>query len=215
MTILETFIGLPLSNPFQPYSEGPITNPFENDSPVEEVEPVQPKRNYTRRSKPTKKNDKKFVEPWTIEEEIALCQAFVAKSEDSVQGNGKKAAGFRREVVERFHEEIGEDKRSYDSVNCKWKKRIRPKKPSSISFRLFTMLLLTLTGFEILKTHPKWKNLEIPKFYKSKQSSSKNSRTSENTSQENSDSAHIGANLNDEAAASDEVEKLQEVPRNQ
>ncbi|GKB02998.1 hypothetical protein Tco_0831087 [Tanacetum coccineum] len=114
------------SQPFQPYLEGP-SQPVENDSPVEEVEPVQPKQKYTRRSKPTKKNDKEFVEPWTIEEEIALCKAFVAKSEDIVQGNGKKAAGFRREVVERFHEEIGEDKRSYDSVNCKWKKRIRPK----------------------------------------------------------------------------------------
>ncbi|GKA11566.1 hypothetical protein Tco_0691112 [Tanacetum coccineum] len=71
------------SQPFQPYSEGP-SQPVENDSPVEEVEPVQPKRKYTRRSKPTKKNDKEFVEPWTIEEEIALCKAFVAKSEDSV-----------------------------------------------------------------------------------------------------------------------------------
>ncbi|GKB73087.1 ribonuclease H-like domain-containing protein [Tanacetum coccineum] len=111
-------------------------------------------------------------------------------SEDSVQGNGKKAAGFWREVAERFHEEMGEDKRSYDSVSCKWKNRIRPK---------------------ILKDHPKWKKVEMPKFYKSKQSSSKKSRTSENTSQGNSDSAHIGVNLNDEAADSEDVE-AQEVP---
>ncbi|GKC32247.1 glutathione S-transferase T3-like protein [Tanacetum coccineum] len=138
--------------------EGP-SQPVENDSPVEEVEPVQPKRKYTRRSKPTKKNDKEFVEPWTIEEEIALCKAFVAKSKDSVQGNGKKAAGI-------------------------------PK---------------------ILKDYPKWKKVEMPNFYKSKQSSSKKSRTSENTSQGNSDSAHIGVNLNDEAADSEDVE-AQEVP---
>nr|GEU50158.1 hypothetical protein [Tanacetum cinerariifolium] len=84
-------------------------------------------------SKPTKKNDKEFVEPWTIEEEIALCKALVAKSEDSVEGNGKKAAGFWREVVEHFHEEMGEDKRSYDFVNCKWKNRIRPKRKESSS----------------------------------------------------------------------------------
>nr|GEU70107.1 hypothetical protein [Tanacetum cinerariifolium] len=77
------------SQPFQPYSEGP-SQPVENDFLVEEVELVQPKRKYTRRSKPTKKNDKEFVEPWTIGEEIALCKAFVAKSEDSVEGNGKK-----------------------------------------------------------------------------------------------------------------------------
>ncbi|GKE23852.1 hypothetical protein Tco_1435364, partial [Tanacetum coccineum] len=56
-----------------------------------------------------------------------LCKAFVAKSEDSIEGNGKKAAGFWREVAGHFHEEMGEDKRSYDYVNCKWKNRIRPK----------------------------------------------------------------------------------------
>nr|GEW33388.1 hypothetical protein [Tanacetum cinerariifolium] len=111
---------------FQPYSEGP-SQPVENDSLIEEVEPVQPKRKYTRRSKPTKKNEKEFVEPWTIKEEIDLCKSFVAKSEDSVEGNGKRTAGFWREVAEHFQEEIGEDKRSYDSVNCKWKNRIRPK----------------------------------------------------------------------------------------
>ncbi|GKB22797.1 hypothetical protein Tco_0862198, partial [Tanacetum coccineum] len=167
------------SQPFQPYLEGP-SQPVEDDSPVEEVEPVKPKRKYTRRSKPTKKNDKEFVEPWTIEEEIALFKAWVAKSEDNVEGKGKKAAGFWTEVAGHFHEEMGEDKRSYDSVNCKWKNRIRHK-------------------------------VEMPKFYKSKKSSSKNSRTSKNTSQENSDSAHIGVNLNDEAADSEDVE-AQEVP---
>ncbi|GJU87166.1 glutathione S-transferase T3-like protein [Tanacetum coccineum] len=224
------------SQPFQPYSEGP-SQPVENDSPVEEVEPVQPKRKYTRRSKPTKKNDKEFVEPWTIEEEIALCKAFVAKSEDSVQGNGKKAAGFWREVAERFHEEMGEDKRSYDSVNCKWKNRIRPKvsqfceiynsvrdrhqsgscdntvyQEAELEYRTIYNAPFTLTEcWKILKDHPKWKKVEMPKFYKSKQSSSKKSRTSENTSQGNSDSAHIGVNLNDEAADSEDVE-AQEVP---
>ncbi|GJZ34063.1 hypothetical protein Tco_0579499 [Tanacetum coccineum] len=96
------------SQSFQPYSEGPSQS-VENDSPVEEVEPVQPKRKYTRRSKPTKKNDKEFVEPWTIEEEIALCKAFVAKSEDSVQGNGKKVREL--ELKERKRQEQGELKR--------------------------------------------------------------------------------------------------------
>ncbi|GJW64698.1 hypothetical protein Tco_0116582 [Tanacetum coccineum] len=62
-----------------------------------------------------------------------------------------------------------------------------------------------------MKDHPKWKKVEMPKFYKSKKSSSKKSRTSENTSQGNSDTAHIGVNLNDETADSDDVE-AQEVP---
>nr|GEY56083.1 hypothetical protein [Tanacetum cinerariifolium] len=144
------------SQPFQPYSKGP-SQPVENDSLVEEVEPVQPKQKYTRRSKPTKKNDKEFVESWTIKEEISLCKAFVAKSEDSVEGNGKKAAGFWRETI--------------------------------------------LNG----------KRLKCQSFINPKKSSSKKSRTSENTSQGNSDSTHIGMNLNDEAADSEDVE-AQEVP---
>ncbi|GJY28247.1 glutathione S-transferase T3-like protein [Tanacetum coccineum] len=174
------------SQPFQPYSEGP-SQPVENDSLVEEVELVQPKRKYTRRSKPTKKNDKEFVEPWTIEEEIALCKAFVAKSEDSVEGNGKKAARFWREVAEHFHEEMSEDKRSYDYVNCKWKNRIRPK--------------TILNG----------KRLKCQSYINPKNHLPKNRGHLENTSQGNSDSAHIGVNLNDEAADSEDVE-AQEVP---
>ncbi|GKD43079.1 glutathione S-transferase T3-like protein [Tanacetum coccineum] len=104
---------------------------------------------------------------------------------------------------------MGEDKRSYDSVSCKWKNRIRPKKRARVSLLLIYKSSFTLTEcWKILKDHPKWKKVEMPKFYKSKQSSSKKSRTSENTSQENSDSAHIGVNLNDEAGDSE----AQEVP---
>nr|GEU46795.1 hypothetical protein [Tanacetum cinerariifolium] len=75
------------------HTKGP-SEPVEDDFPVEEVAAVKPKRKYTRRRQPIKKNDKEFVEPWTPEEEVALCKAW---------------------------------KRSYDSVNCKWKKRIRHK----------------------------------------------------------------------------------------
>ncbi|GJX46590.1 glutathione S-transferase T3-like protein [Tanacetum coccineum] len=128
---------------------------------------------------------------------------------------------------------MGEDKRSYDSVNCKWKNRIRPKvsqfceiynsvrdrhqsgscdntvyQEAELEYRTIYNAPFTLTEcWKILKDHPKWKKVEMPKFYiKSKQSSSKKSRTSENTSQGNSDLAHIGVNLNDEAADSEDVE---------
>ncbi|GJV42681.1 hypothetical protein Tco_1421121 [Tanacetum coccineum] len=122
-----------LSTVSNPIRKGPHPNRLKTTLP-REAEPCQPKQKYTRRSKPTKKNDKEFVEPWTIEEEIGLCKAFVAMSEDSVQGNGKKAAGFLREVVARFHEEMGEDKRSYDSVNCKWKIGFVLRKESSSEY---------------------------------------------------------------------------------
>nr|GEZ19822.1 hypothetical protein [Tanacetum cinerariifolium] len=84
------------SQPSQ-YTEGP-SEPVQDESPVEEVEPVKAKRKYTRRRQPLKKSDKEFVEPWTIEEEIALCKAWVSTSKNNIKGNGKKASGFWTEV---------------------------------------------------------------------------------------------------------------------
>ncbi|GJT68254.1 hypothetical protein Tco_1019734 [Tanacetum coccineum] len=49
-----------------------------------------------------------------------MCKAFVAKSRRASPGNGKSGRVLEGST-ERFHEEMGEDKRSYDSVNCKWK----------------------------------------------------------------------------------------------
>nr|GEU39712.1 hypothetical protein [Tanacetum cinerariifolium] len=80
-------------------TEGP-SEPVEDDSPVEEVAPVKPKRKYTRRRQPIKKSDKEFVEPWTIEDEVALCKAWVSASENSIEGNGKKASGVWTKVTE-------------------------------------------------------------------------------------------------------------------
>nr|GEW22795.1 hypothetical protein [Tanacetum cinerariifolium] len=168
------------SQPSQ-YTEGP-SELVEDESPVKEVAPVKTKRKYTRRRQPLKKSNKEFVKPWTIEEEVALCKAWVSTSEDSIEGNGKKASGFWTEVTKYFQKEMVEHKRSYDLVNCKWKNRIRPK---------------------ILKDHSKWNKVEMPKFYTFKKSSSKKSRTSETTSQGNSDSEHIGLNLNDETDLED------------
>nr|GEV68904.1 hypothetical protein [Tanacetum cinerariifolium]GEX84779.1 hypothetical protein [Tanacetum cinerariifolium] len=85
------------SQPSQ-YTEGP-SEQIEEDSPVEEVAAMKPKRKYTSRRQPIKKNDKEFVEPWTIEEEVALCNAWVYVSKNSVEGNGKKAVGFWTEVT--------------------------------------------------------------------------------------------------------------------
>nr|GEW60989.1 hypothetical protein [Tanacetum cinerariifolium] len=128
------------SQPTQ-YTEGP-SEPVEDDSPVEEVTAVKPKRKYMRRRQPIKKDDKEFVEQWTPEEEVALCKAWVL-----------------------------------DGSN---------------------------------RDHSKWRKVEMPKFFKTKKTSFKKSRTSETTSQGNSDSAYIGVDLNDEATNSEDVE-VQEV----
>ncbi|GKD09883.1 glutathione S-transferase T3-like protein [Tanacetum coccineum] len=178
------------------------------------------------------KGPSKPVEDDSPVEEVAVVRA----SENNVEGNGKKAAGFWTKVTEYFHKKIGEHKRSYDSVNCKWKNRIRPKvsqfceiynsvkdrhqsgacdntiyQEAKIEYRTIYHSAFALTEcWKILKDHSKWRKVEMPTFFNSKKTSSKKSRTSETTSQGNSDSAHIGVDLNDEATDSEDVE-VQEV----
>nr|GFD18301.1 hypothetical protein [Tanacetum cinerariifolium] len=163
----------------------------------EEVEPVKAKRKYTRRRQPLKKSDKEFVEPWTIEEEIALCKAWVSTSKNNIKGNGKKASGFWTEVTEFFHKEMGHQSGSCENTVYQ---------EAELEYRTIYNAPFALDDcWKILKNHPKWKKVEIPKFHKSKKSSFKKSRTSETTSQGDSDSTHIGLNLNDEAAYSEDV----------
>nr|GEZ91009.1 hypothetical protein [Tanacetum cinerariifolium] len=148
------------SQPSQ-YTEGP-SEPVEDDSPVEEVA--------------------------TIEEEVALCKAWIYASNDSVEGNAKKAAGFWTKVTEYFHTKMGEQKRSYNSVNCKWKNRIRPK--VSQFFKIYNSV----------KDRHQCGACDTTIYQESE------IKTSETTSQGNSDSAHIGVEINDEAADSKDVE---------
>ncbi|GJT44094.1 hypothetical protein Tco_0952809 [Tanacetum coccineum] len=77
------------SQPSQ-HMEGP-SEPGEDDSPVEEVAAVKPKRKYTRRRQPITKDDKEFVEPWTPEEDVALCKAWVHAKEAIKKGSSSGA----------------------------------------------------------------------------------------------------------------------------
>nr|GEV51379.1 hypothetical protein [Tanacetum cinerariifolium] len=89
---------------------------------------------------------------------------------------------------------MGEDKRSYDSVNCKWKNRICPKVSQFCEI------------YNSVKDRHQSGACDATIYQEAK------IETSETTSQGNSDSAHIGLNLNDEAANSEDAE-VQEVPR--
>ncbi|GJR15531.1 hypothetical protein Tco_0798183 [Tanacetum coccineum] len=131
------------------YTKGP-SEPVEDNSPVEEVAAVKPKRKYTRGRQPIKKNEKEFVEPWTIEEEN-----WANKKEAMIPLTANEKIGF------------------------------------------------------VLRTILNGEKLKCQSFLNLKKSSKK-SRISQTTSQDNSDSAHIGLNVNDEAADSDDVE-VQEV----
>ncbi|GJU06863.1 glutathione S-transferase T3-like protein [Tanacetum coccineum] len=170
---------------------------IEDDSPVEEVEPVKAKRKHTRRRQPLKKSDKEFVESWIIEEEIALCKAWESTSKNNIEGNGKNASG-----VQDRHQSGSCENTIYQEAELEYR---------SIHNAPFALI----DCWKILKDHPKWKKVEMPKFYKSKKltfkkPTFKKSRTSKTTSQGNSDSAHIGLNLIDEAADSEDV-NVQEV----
>ncbi|GJT26170.1 RNA-directed DNA polymerase, eukaryota [Tanacetum coccineum] len=158
--------------------------------------------NSVRLASNLKKDDKEFVEPWTIEEEVALCKAWVHASEDSVEGNAKKAAGIRPEVSQ-FYEIYNSVKDRHQSGACD----TTIYQEAEIEYRTIYNSAFALTDcWKILKDHSKWRKVEMPKGFKSKKS-----RTSETTSQGNLDSAHIGLNLNDKATDSEDVE-VQEVP---
>nr|GEX35065.1 integrase, catalytic region, zinc finger, CCHC-type, peptidase aspartic, catalytic [Tanacetum cinerariifolium] len=199
------------SQPSQ-HTEGPL-QPVEDDSPVKKVAAVKPKRKYTKRQ-PVKKSDKKFVEPWTIEEEVALCKVWVLASENSIEGNGKRAPGFWTEVTE--HQSGACDTTVYQEAEIEYRAdsedvevqevapmgrdKAKKKASSSSGARSETsgdpsLVDALLSKFTMAAT---------PFFRRGRNPPLKT------TSQGNSDSAHIGLNLNDEAADSKDVE-VQEV----
>ncbi|GKA96185.1 hypothetical protein Tco_0818280 [Tanacetum coccineum] len=92
------------SQSYQPFSsqdsEGP-SQPVRDKSHVEEVTtPVN--RKSTKRPQQSKKNDKDVADPWSLEEEVALCKAWVDVSENSVEGNARKGRGFGRKYINTF-----------------------------------------------------------------------------------------------------------------
>ncbi|GJR20238.1 GTP-binding protein OBGC, chloroplastic [Tanacetum coccineum] len=149
------------SQPFNPHSE----SPSQRRSPVEEVDPI-------------------------IEEEIALCKAWVATSEDSVEGNGKKSGrvldGNRiRLVFSQFCEIYNSVRDRHQSGSCD----NTVYQEAELEYCTIYNALFTLTEcWKIVKDHPKWKK-----------------------SQDISDSTTLWGELNDEAADSEDVE-AQEVP---
>ncbi|GKG30145.1 hypothetical protein Tco_0420043, partial [Tanacetum coccineum] len=79
-----------------------------------------------RRQKTVPTENKELSKPWTIAEEVALCQAWCDVSENSITGNAMKSKGFWLKVIEYFEKETGSN-RGYDSILSKWKNRVRPR----------------------------------------------------------------------------------------
>ncbi|GKD69562.1 hypothetical protein Tco_1323652 [Tanacetum coccineum] len=192
----------------------PIHND-EDDSPVEEVPPVKPKKSSRRATKAKKdepKDAKEAPKEWTVAEEIALCQ------ENNISGNSVKAKGFWEDVIRYFVKETGSS-RGYDSIVSNWKNKVRPKisafcaiiknieanhesgtndldmyhKACAKYKMIYKGDFMLEHYYNILKDHPVWKDIEMPYFYRTQ--GRKKSKTSETTS----GSASSGRNLNEEA----------------
>ncbi|GJR92996.1 hypothetical protein Tco_0265170 [Tanacetum coccineum] len=90
----------PSQDYYMGHDSATVNDDEEDDSPVEEVSPVKPKK-PSRRAARAKKNDpKEPPKEWTVEEEIALCQAWCDETGSS---------------------------RGYDSILSKWKNRVHPR----------------------------------------------------------------------------------------
>ncbi|GJU94085.1 hypothetical protein Tco_1318841 [Tanacetum coccineum] len=103
-----------------------VNDDKEDDSPVEEVSPVKPKK-PSRRAIRAKKNDpRELPKEWTVEEEIALCQSWCDVSENNIVGNSMKTKGFWDAVITYLEKKTGSS-RGYDSILSKWKNKVRPR----------------------------------------------------------------------------------------
>nr|GEW48803.1 hypothetical protein [Tanacetum cinerariifolium] len=148
----------------------PIVQDSLDESLVEEVALV--KQKFVRKRQPAKQNDKDVNEPWTPDEEAALCKAWINTSENNKDGNGKNTNGFWMEVTTYFHKETGSAKRNLESINYKWKNQI------------------------VLR-----KKVEYPMYFKAKYLGSKKSRTLESASDSAHNGLNLNdeaANLGDE-----------------
>ncbi|GKB98773.1 hypothetical protein Tco_0984910 [Tanacetum coccineum] len=178
----------------------------EDDSPVEEVSLVKPKKPSRRVAKATSSR----MSPWRLRR---------AKVLDS---------GGRDCVVPRYFENETGSTRGYDSIVSKWKNRVRPRigafcaiiknieanhesgtndldvyQKACAEYKMMYKGDFTLEHcYNILKDHPGWKNVEMPNFYQSQ--GRQKSKTSETTS----GLASSGLNLNEEA--DEAVEETQE-----
>ncbi|GKC36255.1 heat stress transcription factor B-2a-like protein, partial [Tanacetum coccineum] len=65
------------------HGSAPVDDDEKDDSPVEDVSPVKPQKPSRRASKAKKNNLKEPPKDWTVEEEIALCEAWCDVSENS------------------------------------------------------------------------------------------------------------------------------------
>ncbi|GKC49419.1 hypothetical protein Tco_1072164 [Tanacetum coccineum] len=155
----------------------------EDDSPVEEVSPVKPKKPSRCATRAKKDELKEPPKDWTMAEETALCQAWCDVSENNIDGNSMKSKRFWDAVIRYFEKETGSS-RGYDSIVSKWKNKVH------LRIGVFCAIIKNVEANHESSTNDL--------------AGRKKSKTSETTS----GSASGGLNLNEEA--DEAVEETQE-----
>ncbi|GKB17049.1 retrotransposon protein, putative, ty3-gypsy subclass [Tanacetum coccineum] len=199
----------------------------EDESPVEEVSPVKPKKPSRHAIRAKKDEPKESPKDWTIAEKTALCQALYDVSENNIDGNSTKSKGFLDVVIRYFEKDTGSSS-GYDSIVSKWKNRVRLIIGANVEenhesgandldvyhkacaeYKMMYKQDFTLEHcYNILKDHPGWKDIEMPAFYNTQ--GRKKSKTSETTS----GSAFGGLNLNEKADEDmEETQKFRPIGR--
>ncbi|GKC30323.1 retrotransposon protein, putative, ty3-gypsy subclass [Tanacetum coccineum] len=166
----------------------------EDDSPVEEVSLVKPKKSSRRTTKA-----KEAPKEWTVAKEIAL---YFEKENGSSRGYDSIVSKWKNRVhpiigafcaiiknIKANHESGTNDLDVYHKVCVEYK-------------MIYKGDFMLEHCYNILKDHPGWKDVEMPYFYQTQ--GRKKSKTSETTS----GSASGGLNLNEEA--DEAVEETQE-----
>ncbi|KAK9049267.1 hypothetical protein SSX86_031766 [Deinandra increscens subsp. villosa] len=120
----------PTSRPTPSPSSRPTPSPEDDVIPLDDdvVPETQPKQNAGRKKRSHKKKapeaprEKKQVQPWTEEEEVALARAWLDCSENPIIANDQDLTTFWRETRKKFYElmNANEPYRQPDSISGKW-----------------------------------------------------------------------------------------------
>nr|GEZ95091.1 hypothetical protein [Tanacetum cinerariifolium] len=141
------------------YGSAPVNDDKKDDSPVEGVSPVKPNK-PPRRALKAKNNDPKAPpKDWTVDEEIALCQALCDLSGNSERGNSMKTKGIGEAVINYFTKEIANHESGSNDLDVYQK--------ACAKYKMMYMHEFTLEHcYNILKDHQDWLEIEMPSFYK-------------------------------------------------
>ncbi|GJV90118.1 hypothetical protein Tco_1534056 [Tanacetum coccineum] len=147
----------------------PVNNDVEDDSPVEEVSPVKPKKPSRRIARAKKDDPKEPPKDWTVRKRSRCAKLGAIKNKKKKKKNNEANHESGTNDLDVYHKACAEYKMIYKQD--------------------FTLEHC----YNVLKDHQGWLDVEMPTFYKSL--GRKKSKTSETTS----GSASGGINLNDEA----------------